>query len=133
MININNYILEKLKINSNTKINNNNSLVIVICYDDTYDDEYDYSCIKGFWNWLKENNIEDGSLRHNWKKIDRKYGEGTYDYIDVDSDKYWKLTADNSYIHFNNFKINIENNGQYIEISDDKGHVVHINCYKYDE
>ena len=134
MININDYIFEKLKVNSQSKINNdNNSLVIVICYDDTHDEQYNYNCIKAFWYWLKENDINDASMRHNWKEIDKKYGEGTYDCIDVDADKYWKLTKNNSYVKTNSFKISIENDGQYVEVSDNNGHVVHINCYKYDE
>ena len=130
---INAYLQEKLTINDKTEIGDFSSIIIVICDDDHHDEQYSYSCIEAFWNWLKENNINNASMKHNWKQIDRKYGEGTYDCIDVDASKYWKLTKDKSSFYIKNFKIYIENDGQYVEVSDDKGHVVHINCYKYKE
>ena len=113
------------------------SEIIVIC---TEKDD-DWEVIHLFWEWLKTKGINYSSKRHDWKKIDRKFGEGTYDVIDENIEEFWKAIKDgvSKYdIKDSNkqYKLTVKchdlkENSAYVEASDDYGHIAHIACQTF--
>lgn len=96
----------------------------------THDEDDDLICVSAFWYWLREAGFKPSGRRHNWSKLDKKYGNKCSIVDDKVDECIEFINKGTSGFKTKSMTIKVKSENGSCEVSSDGGDIAHIKYTK---